>query len=70
MVEFIQKTRSKQTNEQMLTLENDGLKSLLTLVAHTIIEMTDDIKRKEKHEVKTDDFGNVTEEKHEVEEED
>jgi hypothetical protein len=28
--------------------------------------MTDDIKRKEKHEVKKDDFGNVTEE-HEVE---
>jgi hypothetical protein len=36
----------------------------------SIGEMTDDVKRKEKHEVKTDDFGNVTEEKHEVEEED
>jgi hypothetical protein len=32
--------------------------------------MGDDIKRKEKHEIKTDDFGNVTEEKQEVEEED
>jgi len=32
-------------------------------------EMTDEFKRKEKHEVKTDDYGNVTEEKHEVEEE-
>ena len=48
---------------------NHGLESLLTLVVHIIIDMTDDIKRKEKHEVKTDDFGNVTEEKHEVEEE-
>jgi hypothetical protein len=42
----------------------------LTVVVQSIGEMTDDVKRKEKHEVKTDDFGNVTEEKHEVEEED
>jgi hypothetical protein len=42
----------------------------LTVVVQSINEMTDEVKRKEKHEVKTDDFGNVTEEKHEVEEED
>jgi hypothetical protein len=42
----------------------------LTVIVQSIDEMTDDVKRKEKHEVKTDDFGNVTEEKHEVEEED
>lgn len=42
----------------------------LTVIVQSIGEMTDDVKRKEKHEVKTDDFGNVTEEKHEVEEED
>jgi hypothetical protein len=34
-----------------------------------IVEMTDDIKRKEKHEIKTDDYGNVTEEKTEIKEE-
>jgi hypothetical protein len=32
--------------------------------------MVDDIKRKEKHEIKTDDYGDETEEKHIVEEDD
>ena len=54
----------------LIQIRQHSALTYLTVVVLSIGEMTDDVKRKEKHEVKTDDFGNVTEEKHEVEEED